>query len=48
VRNSVPAQNDAETSENKVSVHARTRHGDIVIHRAAAADPHDASVTSTS
>ena len=47
VRNSVPAQNDAETSENKVSVHARTRHGDIVIH-GAAADPHDASVTSTS
>jgi DUF4097 and DUF4098 domain-containing protein YvlB len=47
VRNSVPAQQDPQTSEHKVSVHARTRHGDIVIHRAAA-DPHDASVTSTS
>jgi DUF4097 and DUF4098 domain-containing protein YvlB len=47
VRNSVPVQNGLGTSADKVSVHARTRHGDIVIHRAAA-DPHDASVTSTS
>ena len=47
VRNSVPPQQDPGTSENTVSVHARTRYGDIVIHRAAA-DPHDASVTSTS
>jgi hypothetical protein len=33
VRNSVPQ--DPATSENKVTVHARTRHGDIIVHRAA-------------
>jgi hypothetical protein len=31
VRNSVPPQDDPGASENKVTVHARTRHGDIVI-----------------
>ena len=35
VRNSVPPQEDPETSDNKVTVHARTRHGDIIIQRAA-------------
>jgi hypothetical protein len=33
VRNSVPAQEDPGPFE-KVTVHARTRHGDITIHRA--------------
>jgi hypothetical protein len=33
VRNSVPPQ-DNPAVENKVTVHARTRHGDIIIHRA--------------
>ncbi len=35
VRNSVPSQANPDTSDNKVTVHARTRHGDIVIQRAA-------------
>jgi DUF4097 and DUF4098 domain-containing protein YvlB len=35
VRNSVPPQENLETSDNKVTVHARTRHGDIIIQRAA-------------
>jgi hypothetical protein len=35
VRNSVPPQENPETSDNKVTVHARTRHGDIIIQRAA-------------
>ena len=35
VRNSVPPQDDPDASGNKVTVHARTRHGDIIIHRAA-------------
>ena len=38
VRNSVPAQEDPGTLDNlddKVAVHARTRHGDIIIQRAA-------------
>ena len=35
VRNSVPSQDDPGTSDNKVTVHARTRHGDIIIQRAA-------------
>jgi hypothetical protein len=34
VRNSVPAQDDPDGDGNKVTVHARTRHGDITIHRA--------------
>jgi hypothetical protein len=35
VRNSVPAPEDPATSGNRVAVHARTRHGDIIIQRAA-------------
>jgi Toastrack DUF4097 len=35
VRNSVPSQGNPEPSDTKVSVHARTRHGDIIIQRAA-------------
>jgi putative adhesin len=35
VRNSVPSQEDPDASGDKVAVHARTRHGDIIIHRAA-------------
>jgi hypothetical protein len=35
VRNSVPSQEDPDPSGNKVSVHARTRYGDIIIQRAA-------------
>jgi Putative adhesin len=35
VRNSVPPQENPETSGNTVTVHARTRHGDIIIQRAA-------------
>lgn len=42
VHNFVTAQGEPGPSDAKVSVHARTRHGDITIHRAA----HDASVTS--
>jgi hypothetical protein len=35
VRNSVPPQENPDTSDNKVTVHARTRHGDIIIQPAA-------------
>ena len=35
VRNSVPPQETPDTSDNRVTVHARTRHGDIIIQRAA-------------
>ena len=34
VRNSVPSQENPDTSDNKVTVHARTRYGDIIIHEA--------------
>jgi len=34
VRNSVPPQESPEASDNKVTVHARTRHGDIIVHEA--------------
>jgi hypothetical protein len=40
VRNSVPSQENPDTSDNKVTVHARTRYGDIIVH--------EASVTVTS
>jgi len=35
VRSSVPSQENPDTSDNKVTVHARTRYGDIIIQRAA-------------
>jgi Putative adhesin len=35
VRNSVPPQENPDASDNIVTVHARTRHGDIIIRRAA-------------
>lgn len=35
VRNSVPSQESPDASGAKVTVHARTRHGDIIIQRAA-------------
>jgi hypothetical protein len=35
VRNSVPSQENPDPSDNKVTVHARTRFGDIIIQRAA-------------
>nr|WP_158854700.1 DUF4097 family beta strand repeat-containing protein [Saccharothrix deserti] len=35
VRNSVPSRENPDTSDNKVTVHARTRHGDVIIQRAA-------------
>jgi hypothetical protein len=35
VRNSVPAQERPDTFDNKVKIHARSRHGDIIIQRAA-------------
>ena len=35
VRNSVPPEENLVTSDNQVTVHARTRHGDIIIQRAA-------------
>jgi hypothetical protein len=35
VRNSVPSQENLDTSDYKVTVHARTRYGDITIQRAA-------------
>jgi Toastrack DUF4097 len=35
VRNSVPPQENPETSGTMVTVHARTRHGDIILQRAA-------------
>jgi DUF4097 and DUF4098 domain-containing protein YvlB len=47
VRNSVPAPENPDASDHKVTIHARTRHGDIIVQRAAS-DPHEASVTSTS
>jgi len=34
VRNSVPSQENPDTPDNKVTVHARTRYGDIIIHEA--------------
>lgn len=44
VHDFVSSQGEAGAFDAKVSVHARTRHGDITVQRAA----HDASVTSTS
>ena len=35
VRNSVPSQEDPGMYDNRLAVHARTRHGDIIIQRAA-------------
>ncbi len=35
VRNSVPSQENPDTSDNKVTVHVRTRYGDIIIQHAA-------------
>jgi hypothetical protein len=35
VRNSVPPQENPDAADDKVTVHARTRHGDIIIQRAA-------------
>ncbi|MGN9919250.1 DUF4097 family beta strand repeat-containing protein [Micromonospora palomenae] len=35
VHNSLPPQEDPDTSDNQLTVHARTRHGDITIQRAA-------------
>jgi hypothetical protein len=35
VRNSVSSQGNPATQDASVSVHARTRHGDIIVHRAA-------------
>ena len=35
VRNSVPPRENPDPSDNEVTVHARTRHGDIIIQRAA-------------
>jgi hypothetical protein len=35
VRNSVPSPEELGTLDNKLAVHARTRHGDIIIQRAA-------------
>jgi hypothetical protein len=35
VRNSVPSQENPDMPDNKVTVHARTRYGDIIIQRAA-------------
>jgi Putative adhesin len=35
VRNSLPSPEGPATSDNRVAVHARTRHGDIIIQRAA-------------
>jgi DUF4097 and DUF4098 domain-containing protein YvlB len=35
VRNSVRSHENPDTSDNKVTVHARTRYGDIIIQRAA-------------
>lgn len=46
VRNSVAPRAIRPASDAEVSVHARTRHGDIVIHRVAA-DAHEARATST-
>ena len=35
VRNTVPSQENPDRSDNNVTVHARTRYGDIIIQRAA-------------
>jgi len=35
VRNSVPPRENPDPSDNEVTVHARTRYGDIIIQRAA-------------
>lgn len=35
VRNSVPSQETVDASDSKVKIHARTRYGDIIVHRAA-------------
>ncbi len=35
VRTSIPSRQDPDTSDDKVTVHARTRRGDIIIQRAA-------------
>jgi DUF4097 and DUF4098 domain-containing protein YvlB len=35
VRNSVASPENADASDTKVTVHARTRHGDIIVQRAA-------------
>jgi hypothetical protein len=35
VHNSVGSQENPDPSDDKVTVHARTRFGDIVVHRAA-------------
>jgi DUF4097 and DUF4098 domain-containing protein YvlB len=48
VHNFVASQANADPSDQKVMVYARTRHGDIIIQRAQQADPHELSVTSTS
>ena len=34
VRNSVPSQENPDTSGNRLTVHARTRYGDIIVHEA--------------
>jgi hypothetical protein len=34
VRNSVPPQENPDTSDNQLTVHARTRYGDIIVHGA--------------
>ncbi|MDQ2738678.1 MAG: DUF4097 family beta strand repeat-containing protein [Actinomycetota bacterium] len=47
VRDSVSPQEGPEASANEVTVFARTRHGDVIIRRAAA-DPQEPSVNSTS
>lgn len=47
VRNFVASPDDSHPADRKVIVHARTRHGDIVIQRAAP-DAQEASVSSTS
>ena len=47
VRDSVAQQGNSDPSHAKVSVHARTRYGDVIIRRAANVEPHRASVTST-
>jgi len=36
VRNSVPSQENPDTSGNRLTVHARTRYGDIIVHQASA------------
>jgi DUF4097 and DUF4098 domain-containing protein YvlB len=46
VRNSFPSQDDSDTFDDKVTVLARTRHGDIIIQRSSHGQ--EASVTVTS